>query len=138
MSEITKWAVGRITWQDLTVPNADQVRTFYEKVVGWASLPQDMGGYHDFNMIAPGTEDCVAGICHAQGTNAGLPAQWLMYITVEDVDASVEKCREFGGLVVAGPSAMGGGRFCVIRDPAGAVCALYQPAKWEGRGTTPS
>jgi hypothetical protein len=22
---------------------------------------------------------------------------------------------------------MGGGRFCVIRDPAGAVCALFTP-----------
>ena len=27
-----------------------------------------------------------------------------------------------------GPRPLAGGRFCVIRDPAGAVCALYEPA----------
>jgi uncharacterized protein len=49
-------------------------------------------------------------------------------VIVEDVDASARKCTELGGKVIVGPRAMGGGRFCVIQDPAGAVCALYRPA----------
>ena len=59
--------------------------------------------------------------------NADLPAQWLMYIVVEDAEAAAAKCRELGGEVVVGVRALGEGRFCVIRDPAGAVCALYEP-----------
>ena len=27
--------IGSITWADLTVENANEVKTFYEKVVGW-------------------------------------------------------------------------------------------------------
>ena len=69
----------------------------------------------------------MAGICHARGSNANLPAQWLMYVVVEDVEASARHCVELGGELLDGPRELGGGRFCVIRDPAGAVCALYTP-----------
>ena len=68
---------GTISWTDLTVENAEEVRDFYQEVVGWDAHPVDMGQYTDFGMAAPGP--------------------------------------------------MAGGRFCVIGDPAGAVCALYRP-----------
>ena len=120
--------IGKITWRDLTVDGADRVRGFYEKVVGWKSQPEDMGGYSDFSMLTPADGECVAGICHARGSNAGMPPQWLMYVTVEDVDRSAAACTEMGGEVLVAPRKMGGGRFCVIKDPAGAVCALYHPS----------
>jgi hypothetical protein len=124
--------IGSVSWTDLTVPNAEQVRRFYEAVVGWVSTPLDMGGYTDFCMNAPANGKTVAGICHARGDNADLPAQWLIYITVADVDASVRQCTLSGGKVLAGPREMGGqGRVAVIQDPAGAVAALFQPAAHE-------
>ncbi len=129
MGETSDVKVGTICWTDLTVEDAGEVSDFYERVVGWESKPQDMGGYSDFNMIAPETGETVAGVCHARGSNSDLPPQWLVYIVVEDVDHSARVCRERGGAVLAGPRSMGGGRFCVIRDPAGAVCALYQPGR---------
>jgi len=33
---------------------------------------------------------------------------------------------------IDGPRSLGTGRFCVIRDPAGAVCALYQSGEGGG------
>ena len=98
--------IGTIGWQDLTVPDAGQVRDFY----------------------AAGSGRSVAGICHARGVNADLPAQWLLYLTVADLDASLAACRGRGGQVLAGPKTMGGARYAAIRDPAGAVAALYQSA----------
>ena len=83
-----------------------------------------MGSYSDFAMNQPLGGDTVAGICHARGPNANLPAQWLIYIRVADVDASAERCRELGGTVLDGPREIGEERFCVIRDPAGAFAAL--------------
>ena len=120
--------IGDIFWQDLTVHNADEVRDFYRDVAGWEFRSEDMGGYEDYHMLAPGTEGSVAGICHARGPNAGVPPQWLVYILVADVDQSVQRCVERGGEVVDGPRDTGSGRFCVIRDPAGAVCAVYAHA----------
>ncbi len=127
MSDAGNPAPGTILWRDLTVENAEAVRDFYKLVIGWDSKPEDMGGYEDYHMIAPSTGDSAAGICHARGTNSDLPPQWLVYVIVEDVDVCATKCREAGGEVVAGPRDMGAGRFCVIRDPAGAVLALYDP-----------
>ena len=123
----TQSKVGTIGWTDLTVSNAEEIRKFYSEVVGWTSDPVDMGDYNDFNMNAPATNDAIAGICHARGGNAELPAQWIVYITVENLDDSVRRCQELGGKILAGPKNAGGGRYCVIQDPAGAVAALYQP-----------
>lgn len=116
--------VGQIVWRDLTVKDAKQVQDFYSKVVGWRSEPLSMGDYDDFIMNAPGDGETVAGICHARGGNANVPPQWLMYIQVENVDASAKRCAELGGKVIDGPRAMGEHQFCVIQDPAGAVAAL--------------
>jgi len=120
-------AVGTIGWQDLTVPDAERIRDFYAQVTGWTASPVAMGEYSDFNMTPPGGSEPVAGICHARGGNAELPPQWLIYIIVADVEASAARCVELGGEALIGPKAMGDARLCIIRDPAGAVCALYQP-----------
>ena len=125
MSNDDNPAVGSIVWRDLTVPNAEQVRDFYRAVVGWTAEPVAMDGYDDFNMTGPDGGEALAGICHARGPNAKLPAQWLMYITVADLDESIQGCTEMGGKVIDGPRALGDGRACVIQDPAGAVAALY-------------
>ena len=116
---------GEISWTDLTVEQAEQIRDFYQAVVGWTPEALSMGTYSDFVMNANGTG--TAGICHARGSNADLPPVWLIYITVDDLDHSLDECERLGGSLVSAPRSYGGGRYCVIKDPAGAVCALYQP-----------
>jgi predicted enzyme related to lactoylglutathione lyase len=125
MSEST--GAGNIAWTDLTVPDAQGLREFYGQVVGWSFEPVSMGGYSDFNVIPPDGEGPVAGICHARGVNADIPPVWMIYILVEDLEASLEACRGAGGEILVGPKKMGpDSAYAVIRDPAGAVSALYQ------------
>jgi hypothetical protein len=87
-----------------------------------------MGGYNDYMMSPPKDRKPVAGVCYKRGVNAALPSQWMIYITVANLAASPQKCRKLGGELLVGPKRMGGSRYAVIADPAGAVCALYQPA----------
>ena len=123
-----KQEVGTIGWTDLTIPNAEEVRDFYSKVVGWKPQPLSMGQYDDYVMNTPETEISIAGVCHARGVNSDLPPQWLIYITVANIDESVAKCKTHGGKILVEPKNYGGmGTFCVIQDPAGAVCALFEP-----------
>ena len=118
--------LGKIGWIDLTVPDASELRDFYAAVVGWRSEGIEMGGYQDYCML-PAEGGAVAGVCHARGANEGLPAQWLIYVTVADLEQSLRQCRERGGHVLREPRGLGGqGRFAIIADPAGAVCALFQ------------
>ena len=77
MSETSKPEVGAIGWADLTVENAEQVRDFYRVVVGWKVTELSMGDYNDYCMNTPTGRKTVAGVCHARGTNADLPPQWL-------------------------------------------------------------
>jgi predicted enzyme related to lactoylglutathione lyase len=129
MSGAGKPRIGSIAWIDLTVEAARDLRDFYQDVVGWTAGDVEMGGYSDFTMHPPGGGDPIAGVCHARGPNTDLPAQWLIYITVADLDRSLARCRAHGGAVIAGPKGMGmAGRYAVIRDPSGAVAALVQPA----------
>lgn len=118
---------GSISWIDITVDDAEGLRDFYAKVVGWEPEGVAMGEYSDFNMKMPASGVPAAGICHALGSNIGLPPQWLIYIVVDDLTASAEACSDNGGKIVVQPRPLAGGSFCVIEDPSGAVAALYQP-----------
>jgi predicted enzyme related to lactoylglutathione lyase len=74
--------------------------------------------------------EVVGGICHALGENAALPAAWLVYFNVDDLDAALAEARVMGGVLINGPRGEAGEmRFAVLRDPAGAAFALVeQPA----------
>ena len=119
--------IGKIGWIDITVGDAQGLRDFYARVVGWKPEDVSMGEYSDFNMTMPGSGEPAAGICHARGGNADLPSQWLIYIVVGDATESARICADNGGKVLVQPRPMGGGSFCVIEDPGGAVAALWQP-----------
>ncbi len=116
--------IGRIEWIDLTVPDAGHLRNFYKSVVGWSSSDVPMGSYDDFCMNMPGTQNAVAGVCHARGMNRNLPSQWLIYVRVANIAESAAQCTRHGGKILDGPRRMGGSNFCVIQDPGGAVMAL--------------
>lgn len=116
---------GTIGWIDLTVDNAEEIRQFYETVAGWKSEPVSLGDYDDFSMKPPGVDEPVAGICHARGQNRDMPPQWMIYIVVPDLEQSILCCKELGGEILHRRDSESG-QFAVIRDPGGAVAALYQ------------
>ena len=126
MSEKAKF--GTIGWHDLTVPNATEVKDFYQAVLGASVQETSMGEYADYTLVNDAGEP-IGGVCHAKGPNAkGLPPQWLIYVTVKDIDASLRSVTAKGGKIVRAKWSMGDyGDFAVIQDPAGASMALCQP-----------
>ena len=121
----TKPALGRIAWTDLTVKDAPAIRDFWAQVAGWSPDEVSMGEYADFNMRdAEGRP--AAGVCHARGSNADLPPVWLSYVSVADLDVSLEAAVRLGGEVAVDPRGPVGGRMAVVRDPAGAMLALWE------------
>lgn len=122
-----KYTTGTVGWLDLTVADAPALRQFYEHVVGWSSSGVDMGGYEDFTMLASDGETPVAGVCHSRGPNADIPPYWIPYFIVEDLDQGIQAVNSGGGSIISGPRSVGStGRYCIIRDPAGAYAALFQ------------
>ena len=116
---------GRVTWVDLTVEDADKVSGFYNKVIGWDIQGLDMGGYEDYCMNTPDDGETVAGICHARGVNTHIPPQWLMYVSVDDLEVSLKEVIANGGKIIGDKRSDGkGGHYCLIQDPAGAYMMI--------------
>ncbi len=122
--------IGGFEWADLTVENAEEIRDFYSDVIGYSHSNIKMGDYNDFCMNSPTDEQTKVGICHAKGQNADIPVGWMIYFNVEDLDHSMKAVVAQGGAIVVGPKGtIENGRYCFIKDPAGATCALYQKGK---------
>ncbi len=57
---------------------------------------------------------------------AEIPAHWMGYIAVADLDAVCAKVPTLGGTVCVAPTDISIGRFSVIIDPTGATVSLFQ------------
>jgi len=119
--------IGKILWSDLTVSNAEEIKNFYKEVVGWEEKPIEMKdgdvSYFDYGM--GNNREGVAGICTKRGKHQHLPAQWIMYIHVENVEAALHKVLQLGGQLVHEQRKTDGSYYYVIvQDPAGACFGL--------------
>ncbi|MDQ3946177.1 MAG: VOC family protein [Actinomycetota bacterium] len=132
MSEVSEYAPGTPSWVDLATSDAEAAETFYTTLFGWTSEDQGEAAGR-YRMLRKGGKDVAA--LYAMGPEQG-PPRWNTYVTVDDVDAAVERVEEAGGVVIAPPfdvfeSGVQGdpevaGRMAVVSDPAGAIVALWQ------------
>ena len=59
-----------------------------------------------------------------------MPAHWLYYIAVADLDGTIERAKSTGAKLRSGPMAVpGGARIAQLADPEGAAFALHEAAK---------
>ena len=116
-------------WTDLLTGDVGKAREFYTEVFGWRTETMRLpGGNGEYVMFKKGDLD-VAGL--VKFPREGIPAMWLPYLAVEDVDQTVNAAERAGAEIVERPqdvpSASGGkGRFAVLRDPTGAIIALWK------------
>ena len=136
--------LGEMAWMDLSVVNARAVSQFYQAVLGWEIEPVNMTendeSYQDFVMTSVSTtpmevtdedsassaSNLMTGICHARGDNQDMPAVWLPYFLVKNIDESILKVTNNGGTLETKIKNIGSDRYTVIKDPAGAMVAIYQ------------
>jgi predicted enzyme related to lactoylglutathione lyase len=116
---------GKVVWHDLLTDTPEQTRHFYRELFGWEfrSLPGDtnyqliyhrgrpIGGLVDQNRL-PVQEDI---------------SQWVVVLSVTDVNTAVDKFSASGGTVFTPPTSLGSrGRLAVVADAQGAVLALLE------------
>jgi len=119
---------GCFVWYDLMTPEKDAAIAFYREVTGWGTQEWE-GGAWPYTMWTAG-EAPLGGIVPMGEAERekGLRPHWLAYVFVPDVDEAASHAEELGGRVMHPPTDIpGAGRFTVIRDPQGAVIALFTP-----------
>jgi predicted enzyme related to lactoylglutathione lyase len=107
-------------WFDLRTRDAEASRNFYEELLGWdVSDPIAGGG----GVRAHGSEQPWASVVPDGGDNIG----WFPYVQVADLESATERAKELGATVLQAATQGPAGTFTPIREPGGAVFALFQP-----------
>lgn len=116
---------GAWAWCDLRTHEPDAAREFYGAVFGWEYAAVPMAGEEYTTFTAPGQSAPAGGVGPMMG-NDGVPAHWLNYFAVTDVDASAATVKQLAGTVLAPPFDTPFGRMAPILDPAGAGLMIMQ------------
>jgi predicted enzyme related to lactoylglutathione lyase len=130
-----RYLQGTPSWVDLATTDVDGSRAFYTGLFGWEweanETDQPDNHYHMGSLAGR----AAAGMMQQaqEQVDMGLPPLWNVYITVDDVDATVDAVAGAGGAVMAPAfDVMDAGRMAVIVDPTGAVVCLWQPKEHPG------
>src|SRR5690606_30933124 len=99
-----------------------------EAVAGWETedipMKDDAGEYADY-VMKDQEGNAVAGVCHHRGVNMQIPTQWIIYIHVDDVEASAQKSISLEAkLIKEHRNKENKIVYAMIQDPAGAIFAL--------------
>ena len=125
--------VGRVVWFDITTPNLSRSKEFYGKLFDWTFKPvSGSGGTVEIN--AAGAR--IGTIRVAEGKLS--PYNGVVYVQVNDVEASCKKAKELGAIIPAGfPFNLpdGSGAVGLALDPEGHPVGLYSKKLVEVTGS---
>jgi len=115
---------GATAWRDLHTHDAERARAFYAELLGAEAQPFEDGETPYYTLSKDGRN--IGGIAQTPATQAGVPAHWLTYFEVTDLETAVDGCAAGGGTVVQPPFETPFRRMAVVSDPFGAVFCLNQ------------
>ena len=122
---------GTPTWIDLTAPDAEAARQFYQAVFGWQ---YDVGGpeFGGYTTARLG-DRATAGIVGNQPDAPPMPAAWGLYFATDDINADVARAEELGAKVLYPAMTVGPfGSMATLTDPTGAQFSLWQAGQHVG------
>ncbi len=111
---------GALCWNELASPDVDASASFYGELFGWDFEPLEGGPMRYLTIKNGGSNN--GGMRETQPEE---PPNWLAYFAVDDVSAAMARAEELGGGTIAGPFDLSMGKIGIVRDPQGAVFALY-------------
>lgn len=115
---------GRFVWYDLMTKDVKTAEQFYGTLLGW-HFETTKRGDRPYVLARLGSNP-VAGLVDVSSMPDAGP-QWLSFMSVADVDKSVEMVRSNGGKVLIEPREVASiARAAVITDPQGAPLGLAQ------------
>lgn len=117
---------GKIIWRDLLSDDVAATRHFYSELFGWEFVP--VPGLDGNYELIRHRGRLIGGLIDqaALSTRADI-SQWVVVLSVADIEASVAAVAANGGTIFTPPTSLGErGLMAVVADPEGAVFALLQ------------
>lgn len=122
---------GRVIWHDLLTSDMEGSQRFYGGLFGWEfeELPLSLGvGQSSRYLLIRQEGQLIGGMVDVSrvDTNAN-SSQWVVLISVTDVDAATDAARQAGGQVLTPPTDLNErGRIAVVTDSFGALFAMLE------------
>lgn len=118
---------GTFHWNELMTRDVGAAKHFYGGTLGWTFQQMDTpdGPY----WVAMVGDRAVAGLFQMAAPEfEGTPANWMPYIAVDDVDASIAAAQAAGAEILRPCFDVPGvGRIAILKDPTGAVLGWMTP-----------
>jgi uncharacterized protein len=115
----------RFVWHDLNTKDLDGSKKFYGEIFNWKFESSDNGPY----VHIKAGDEMIGGV-RQMGANEPYPTNWMGYVVVDDVTATVASITSAGGKVYMPTTTMENvGTFAVTADPTGAVFSPWKSAR---------
>jgi predicted enzyme related to lactoylglutathione lyase len=109
-------------WSELGTHDPERAGEFYGNVFGWTKEP-----FGDMYTVLKNDDTGIGGMYKLTPEMGPVPPHWLVYFSVEDADAAVQKATELGANVMKPAEDIPGvGRFAILLDPQGAAFAVIK------------
>lgn len=116
-----------LVWNELLTNNIDKAGAFYTDLFGWGSESKNVGQY-DYTSFLNG-EKPAGGMMEIQKEWGEVPPSWLVYFSVDDCGAMIDKAKKLGATILSGPDTIPDiGTMATVKDPQGAVFAIIKLA----------
>jgi len=125
---------GAFCWLELGTTDQDAAKKFYSGLFGWTADDNPMGPEMVYTMFRSGGKDVAGGYrLMKDQVEAHVPPHWMLYIKVDNVDASAAKAAQLGAQQIVPPSDIPNvGRFALLTDTTGAHISIFQPGQHKG------
>jgi uncharacterized protein len=138
MANIRSHAAGSFCWIELATTDQQAAKSFYFRVLGWQVTDFPMAPGEAYSMFQLQGRDMAGGYTLRKDQRLhGVPPHWMLYIAVENADATAARVTKAGGTVIVPPfEVMDIGRMAVFQDPTGAMFSIWQAKKHSGIGAS--
>lgn len=115
-------------WVELDTTDTAAAERFYTRLFPWTA--KKGGDYTEWQLGGAS----IGGMMKIPSEWGAVPPNWLVYFMVDDADAAVAKAGGLGATPIVPPMDIPNmGRFSVMKDPQGAVFAVFAVTSNAGR-----
>ncbi|GAB2852287.1 VOC family protein [Streptomyces deserti] len=114
-------APGSLGWVELLTRAPEEAVAFYTSVFGWSATASER-----YTRWGVDGADFGGMVTMGDKFPHDVPAHWLPYFAVADVDATTAVVQRHGTVLMVPTSVPGGPRLAVLRDPQGAMFGVYR------------
>lgn len=114
---------GAFSWSELITKDVEAAKAFYGEIFGWQFKEGSVGSAAYTVIEVAGKE--IGGMSPVPANAQTMAPTWGTYVTVENVEATLQKVEALGGKILMPPIQIPPAAcFALIQDPQGANLAI--------------